>query len=66
MKTDLNGCSTCPIGQEQYEFYTIQGFGRQVQYDYRTKNGFFSCVAPTLTIARKKRDRWLSKKAGAK
>ena len=42
MKSDVNGCSTCQAGREQYEFYT-QRFGRQVrhlvQYDYRHTDG---------------------------
>jgi hypothetical protein len=34
-----------------------------VQYDYRTESGkLFSCIAPNLQAARKKRDEWLAKK----
>lgn len=65
MKSDINGCSTCQAGREQYEFYT-QRFGRQVrhlvQYDYRHTDGdLFSCVAPSLAEARRRRDSWLEK-----
>ena len=62
MKTDRNGCSTCPIGAEQWEEFEWswrQG-EKRVQYDYRHANGqLFSCVAPTLENARSRRDRWL-------
>lgn len=75
MKTDINGCSTCPIGSEQYEHYHSalncikRGTknncncikGTKVQYDYRHTNGkLFSTIANTLEICRKKRDKWLS------
>ena len=64
MKSDVNGCSTCPAGREQYEFYT-QPVGRKrrrlVQYDYRHTDGdLFSCVAPSLEEARRRRDTWLA------
>ncbi|MDE6083026.1 MAG: DUF3873 domain-containing protein, partial [Muribaculaceae bacterium] len=37
---------------------------KRYQYDYRHTDGeLFSCVAPTLTECRRKRDEWLSKKA---
>ena len=65
MKGDINGCSTCPAGKEQYEWYTYRS-GRKVrkmvQYDYRHTDGeLFSCVAPSLEDARKRRDAWLEK-----
>lgn len=62
MKTDRNGCSTCPIGGEQYEDFEFQlrPGEKQVQYDYRHTNGvLFSTIATTLEAARKKRDAWL-------
>lgn len=64
MKSDINGCSTCQAGREQYEFYT-QTVGRKrrrlVQYDYRTPDGqLFSCVAASLEDARGRRDTWLA------
>ena len=66
MKSDVNGCSTCPIGQEQYERYaTTVGSMRKrmVQYDYRHTDGdLFSTVASTIDEARKKRDEWLERK----
>ena len=59
MKTDTQGCSTCPKGQESYESFFI-GRQERIQYDYRTAWGkLFSCVAKTLEEARAKRDAWL-------
>ena len=65
MKTDINGCSTCQAGREQYESYT-QKLGRKVyhlvQYDYRHTDGcLFSCIAPDLQTARTRRDEWILK-----
>lgn len=66
MKTDINGCSTCPAGRENYEFYTQKIMGKRtklVQYDYRHTDGeLFSCVAKSLDDARSRRDAWLAKK----
>ena len=66
MKSDVNGCSTCPIGQEQYEYFnTTVGRKRKrvVQYDYRHTDGdLFSTVAKTPEDARKERDEWLERK----
>ena len=66
MKTDINGCSTCQAGSEQYEEYT-QKLGHKVyhlvQYDYRHTDGeLFSTVAPSLEEARKRRNIWLETK----
>lgn len=66
MKSDVNGCSTCPIGQEQYEKFKTR-VGRKVitryQYDYRHIDGdLFSTVAKTPEDARKERDEWLKRK----
>lgn len=66
MKTDVNGCSTCPIDQEQYEKFKTR-VGRKVitryQYDYRHTDGdLFSTVAKTPEDARKERDEWLKRK----
>jgi len=59
MKTDANGCSTCPTGEEQYEEFSMGG-KTYVQYDYRDVDGkLFSCVAKTIEAARAKRDRSL-------
>lgn len=59
MKTDKDGCSTCPVGEEQYESFTHRG-KKYVQYDYRTESGeLFACVKPTLEECRQKRDLWL-------
>jgi hypothetical protein len=61
MKTDVNGCSTCQPGQEQWEEFRL--FSKlYIQYDYRTLDGkLFSCIAPSLDAARTKRDMWLTK-----
>lgn len=70
MKTDIQGVSQCPPGSEQWEEYadSLLSRGRnklpvmRVQYDYRTPDGqLFSTIAPTLEIARKRRDDWLGK-----
>lgn len=61
MKTDINGCSTCPKGQEHYEEFSIRG-RTYVQYDYRDSAGeLFSTVAASVEIARKRRDEWMAK-----
>ena len=60
MKSDVNGCSTCPKGQEQYEEFTM-GRKKYVQYDYRTEDGeLFSCVKIDLAKCRFARDMWLA------
>lgn len=63
MKTDKNGCSTCPNGGEQYEeYYDKFSRSRKVQYDYRTPAGvLFSTIAPTLEVARQRKDAWVAK-----
>ena len=62
MKTDKNGCSTCPKGEERYESYTDHRGRKLVQYDYRSLDGtLFSCVSKDLETARKKRDDFLLK-----
>ncbi len=66
MKSDINGCSTCPGGKENYEFFTIN-IGRKtydkIQYDYRHTDGeLFSCVANSLNEAREKKNKWLESK----
>jgi len=59
MKDDVNGCSICPAGEENYESFDFRG-KELIQYDYRTKTGeLFSCVAPTLEQCRAKRDQWV-------
>ncbi len=66
MKTDINGCSTCPAGTENYEFFQVQ-MGRKkydkIQYDYRDVDGtLFSCVAQSLEEARFQKSQWLIEK----
>ena len=61
MKTDENGCSTCPPGEERYESFFSEITGRiMIQYDYRTLDGkLFSCVRKTVEDCRLLRDQWL-------
>lgn len=53
-------------GSEQFEeFYPVGKkripANKRVQYDFRRADGkLFSCVAKTLTEARKRRDGWLT------
>ncbi len=58
-----NARSTCPPGQERYDEFYSRGINIiLVQYDYRTHDGkLFTTVAPTLEIARARRDAWLEK-----
>ena len=60
MRTDLNGCSTTPAGEEQYGHFEVRVgrvTRRMVQYDYRTPTGrLFSCVAHSVADARSRRD----------
>lgn len=59
MKSDKNGCSTCPDGEERTEIFSRNG-KEYVQYDHRTPDGtLFSCVAPSLEVARQKYANWL-------
>jgi hypothetical protein len=58
MKTDINGLSTCPVGEEQYELFPYRRDTR-VQYDYRDiDEELFSGVFKSLEEARKQRDEW--------
>lgn len=59
MKTDRQGCSTCPAGQERFETFHVHGLER-VQYDYRTESGvLFSTVGKSLDDCRARRDNWI-------
>jgi len=64
MKSDIQGCSTCPPGEEQHETFTTHVLNvKRVQYDYRTPGGIlFSTIALTLEKAREQRDRWLKER----
>lgn len=66
MKTDQNGCSTCPVGEERYEQFThrfVRRGSTYFQYDYRDFDGeLFSTVAPTLERCRTLRDQWKNRK----
>jgi hypothetical protein len=62
MKTDVNGCSTCPVGQEQWEKTKLPSNRKinAVQYDFRDTDGeLFSTVAINLEVARKRKASWL-------
>lgn len=71
MRSDRNSVSTCPAGEERYEYFRVcsicqfmgQGpmrWEQRVQYDCRAPDGeLFSCVAKTLEEARRRRDEWL-------
>jgi hypothetical protein len=60
MKTDIRGCSTCPVGQEQYEEFKAVNGKKYVQYEYRDFNGrLFTCVAKNIDIARDKKEKWI-------
>ena len=62
MKSDKNGCSNCPAGQESYEIFSHRG-KKYCQYDYRTDDGskFFSVVKSTLKKCREARDKFLAR-----
>ena len=61
MNSDVNGCSTCPKGQEMHETF-MRDSKEFVQYDFRTFGGeLFSCVAGSLDEARQLRDSWLAR-----
>lgn len=62
MNSDVNGCSTCPIGQEHYEKCKMPSNRKinGIQYDYRDTDGeLFSTVAINLFVARQKKANWL-------
>ena len=63
---NVNGCSVCQPGRENYTSFTAK-IGRKTvkrwQYDYRTESGeLFSCAGVSLDSCRAKRDLWLSQK----
>ena len=63
---NVNGCSVCQPGSENYCTYITRLRGKRVkmyQYDYKTDSGeLFTCCAPTLEKCREKRDAWLKSK----
>lgn len=63
---NVNGCSVCQPGQENYTTFEAKVGRKQVervQYDYRMESGeLFSCIGSSLDSCRAKRDLWLSKK----
>lgn len=63
---NVNGCSVCQSGCENYVPFTMR-LGRKnvkrIQYDYRMEDGeLFACVGTSLDDCRAKRDVWLAKK----
>jgi hypothetical protein len=65
MKTDVQGCSTCPIGKESFEtFYSSFKKRNLVQYDYRHSDGeLFTTIAMDVESARRKKEMWLKNKS---
>lgn len=63
MKSDINGCSQCPKGKENYETFRDRRTKKTFyQYDYRDGFGqLFTCVRPTLEACRAARDEWQKK-----
>lgn len=63
---NVNGCSVCQPGKENFCTYTVKYMGKRIkmyQYDYRMDSGdLFTCCAPTLEKCREKRDVWLKNK----
>lgn len=60
---DEHGCTLCKAaGTERYERYHSSALRKWLyQYDYRHTNGkLFSCVAPSLSDCRARRDKWLA------
>jgi len=66
MKTDQNGCSTCPVNEERYAQFIRKKRGVKliyVQYDYRHSDGeLFSTVAQTLAECRNRKNTWIAQK----
>lgn len=59
MKSDINGCSTCPKGEERYERFIHRGLS-YYQYEFRSKNGeLFTCVKPTYDKCKEELNKWL-------
>lgn len=59
---DEFGCTMCKEhGAERYEHFYMRSIRKKmVQYDYRHTDGqLFSCVAPSLEVARSRRDEWI-------
>lgn len=62
---NVNGCSVCVAGQENYTTFNAR-IGRKnvkrMQYDYRTPEGeLFSCVGKDIEDCRRKRNEWITK-----
>ena len=61
----MESIATVARGHEHADQFQLSG-RTFVQYDFRDHDGeLFSCVSPTVEIARGRRDRWLwTKKSG--
>jgi hypothetical protein len=65
MKTDVNGCSTCLAGQENYEEFERENnhgvLRHWVEYEFRSPltGNLFTCVYGTLELCRSHRDEFL-------
>lgn len=63
MKSDKNGCSTCPIGQEQWDQFYMPRFHKKMYlYEYRhpVTLKLFTTIAPTLALARVRKDLFIT------
>lgn len=61
---NVNGCSVCPEGLENYATFNPVHRPHSVyyQYDYRHTNGeLFSCMETSLERCRTRRNEWLKK-----
>lgn len=61
---NVNGCSVCEEGKENYTTVIAGAFRgtEYYQYDYRINGELFSTVAKSLEECRKRRDEWLREK----
>ncbi len=61
---NVNGCSVCPEGRENYTTFrpAHRPHCEYYQYDFRYTNGeLFSCADTTLERCRTRRDEWIRK-----
>ncbi|GHT21402.1 hypothetical protein FACS189430_01390 [Bacteroidia bacterium] len=66
---NLNGCSVCEKGKENYTKCSLSVYKGKTfyQYDYRHTDGeLFSTLAKSLEECRERRDKWLQKKRFSK
>ena len=66
MKSDVNGVSTCAVGQSKFEMFNV-GQKTYFDYEYRADDGeLFVACAPTFDLCVARRDAWLAKKFSTK